>query len=257
MKNKKAAGVIRRPFHFRKDERESTCRRSSEKIDAKAEWSILITSHRTWFLRVADRLVLYFCYHDIVDGLPLCVFDDKKDAPALLKNVREALELIRDTDSYRYRRVVKRLNRIIIHPLPHHGEYIRELRRCTISSALAKSGDIKKIALIIIHESTHAELYDRGIGYSPETRARVEDVCARQEIAFGRKFDNSVELLREAEARLTYPEEVWSNEAISKRELDWMEQQGVMPKWLLRLLAKRRARLLARHRLRKSADDAV
>jgi len=182
-----------------------------------------------------DRVMLYFSFHDVVDGLKISAFVDRKESTAVLANVRQAIELLKSTDAYRYRRVVRRLGHVLVAPTPIQGEYAPVLRRCVLSKKMALAGEIRRIAVTLVHEATHAELFDRGIGYGLEIRARVEDVCARQELAFGRKLPEIDDLLEESEERLMLPDDTWSDENLVQHQLALMEQEGTVPKWLLRV----------------------
>jgi hypothetical protein len=195
----------------------------------------LFHSHRTRLHRFVDRALLYFSFHEVIDGLTVSAFVDRKESAVILGNVREALALIRQYDAYRYRRVVTRLSRIVVNPSPNQGEYIRSLRRCILGKSTVESGDIRNIALTIIHEATHAELFDRGIGYDAKIRIRVEDVCSGEELLFVRKLPDNEELLAITEERFAIPEEVWTNEAMTQRQIEWLQNESETPKWLMRL----------------------
>ncbi|MDB5552734.1 MAG: hypothetical protein JWL86_2718 [Rhizobium sp.] len=104
---------------------------------------------------------------------------------------------------------------------------------------MVKERDIGKIAATLIHEATHAELFDRGIGYGDlALRKRVEDFCSREELVFGRKIAVNDWLLEDAEFRSQLPAEAFSNEASYQRELDWFEHDSGIPKWLVRSTLK-------------------
>lgn len=217
----------------------------------------VIDFHKNWICRTVDLAILYFSYHDVIDGLWVGAFVDKKQSGRILGNLREALALIRNHDPYRYRRVIKRLDKIFVHPSPNQGEYVAPLRRCIVSTRTAEEGDILRIALTIIHESTHAELFDRGIGYDADIRRRVEEVCSRQELIFGSKLPGSAALLEETEYRMTLPAETWSYEASIQRDVEYLEQESSIPTWLVQGILKLRERRIERARRRERAADAA
>lgn len=104
---------------------------------------------------------------------------------------------------------------------------------------MVKERDIGKIAATLIHEATHAELFDRSIGYGDlALRKRVEDFCSREELVFGRKIAANDWLQEDAEFRSNLPAEAFSNEASYQRELDWFEHDSGIPKWLVRSTLK-------------------
>ena len=212
----------------------------------------MLNSDKTLLHRLIDRGLLYLSIHEIMDGLRVSTLVDKKESAGILGNVREALALIRVTDPYRYRRVMTRLNHIFITPSPNQGEYIPSLRRCILGQKMVATGDIRNIALTIIHEATHAELIDRGIGYDRDIRVRVEDACSRQELAFVQRLPDNAELLDLTEQRFAIPEEAWTYEASVQRQIDWLEHESGVPKWFLRAGLAFREWRIRRARARKA-----
>jgi hypothetical protein len=66
------------------------------------------------------------------------------------------------------------------------AEYDHDLRLCVLDRDHVSQTNVAAadLACCIVHEATHARLRSYGIGYKPESRARVERVCYRAEIAF-------------------------------------------------------------------------
>lgn len=201
----------------------------------------MIYSHNTFLKRLMDRIFIYLMFHETIDGLWVGILDDKKAAEVALSDIRQALALIREHDSYRYHRVISRLDKVLVVPSHNQGEYVRALRRCILATAMVKERNIGRIAGLLIHEATHAELFDRGIAYGNlASRKRVEDFCSREQLVFGRKIALNERLLEDAEFRLQLPAGAFSGEVSFRRELDWFERDSGMPKWLVRGMIKLR-----------------
>jgi hypothetical protein len=121
------------------------------------------------------------------DGIILA---DTQDSSLFRNSVLAALQLIKQLDSRRFRRLQRHISWIVNCPLPHGGgQYHYPTRTCRL--------DIEKtspephpeyaaaaVASTLIHEATHGVLRARGIGYSGQLRSRVEGCCVREQNRF-------------------------------------------------------------------------
>ena len=122
-----------------------------------------------------------------IDGLWVGVFTEK-DHVELLSKLRDALLLIRTYDPYRYKRVLKEMDRLWVTLLPGDQAVWRHAERCcVIDPRHVRSASTELIAATIVHEATHGTLIRRGVGYPEDLRDRVEQVCRRQELVFASK----------------------------------------------------------------------
>lgn len=72
-----------------------------------------------------------------VDGLWVGALGDENDTEVLCK-IGEALQIIKAYDMFRYRRVLKEIDRIWAHPLPVKTAcFVAGLRRCLIDNQYA------------------------------------------------------------------------------------------------------------------------
>jgi hypothetical protein len=196
-------------------------------------------------------MIIRGCWSEVVDGLWVGAFVSKRESQAILPRLREALALIKERDPYRYKRVLRHFDTILVLPMPNQGECVPDLRRCVVNKELAETGAIDAIASVIVHEATHGELFRRGIGYQEAARQRVEDICTRQELAFAKKLTREEVTREHAAWKLDLPEDSWSDQAMLYRDIEWLRQQG-WPNWLLKaILVLRKWRdnraLLRRH----------
>jgi hypothetical protein len=165
------------------------------------------------------------------------VFDSlDSDTVAARREVLErGLGLIREFDPSRFRRVQRDLRRIILWDTNEAAEalYFRALRACVLFDG-AKLTPVR-VATLVVHEATHARLFNRGIGYAPDSRVRVEQLCNRSEIAFLKRVPGAEEALRVAEGRLSKP--VWYTDEEARSRAAIFLRQSDLPPWLQRLHA--------------------
>lgn len=156
--------------------------------------------------------------------------------------IRSALELIKDRDRIRFRRLSRDIRVIWARRLyASHGAYRHDLRACLIDTDVAVDPDtsINYLASLIVHEATHARIENRGIAYTEQVRARIEAVCFRRELAFANRLENPDKIKALATWNLQHCDdaEFWTDQAIFDRSrqarIDWLLSKGV-PKWLLR-----------------------
>jgi hypothetical protein len=101
-----------------------------------------------------------------------------------------ALQLIKQLDSRRFRRLQRHITWIVNCPLPKGGgQYHYPTRTCRldVEKGMPKPDAdyaAAAIASTLIHEATHGVLRARGIGYSAQLRARVERCCVREQNRF-------------------------------------------------------------------------
>jgi hypothetical protein len=165
-----------------------------------------------------------------------------KDKDAEFRRVAEALGLIKTYDRPRYNRLIRDLKRIWVVPLPGHaGSFSHAIGCCKLDPRIVLAEPPEVIASVIVHEATHARLFQCGIGYEEAKRARVEAVCARRELAFAAKLPNG-ERVREYAVRAlescTHPER-WTDASLFERRLgagaEAVRYAG-LPEWPVRVL---------------------
>jgi len=201
--------------------------------------------------RFLDWIIIRLSRSLNVDGLWVGVFSDKAN-DEILARVGEAIRLVKTYDPYRYRRIIKELDRILVGLISGYvAVFVPESRMCVIDPRHILSSSPEFIASSIVHEATHGTLIRRNIGYSEELRYRVEKVCMRQERAFAQKIPHGEELRRSIERELALAPEFWSNEAVSERHREGeiaMARYAGMPNWLLMALQNfRKLKAVGRH----------
>lgn len=126
------------------------------------------------------------------------VISDGDDNPSFRETVLAALQLIKELDPRRFRRIQRYIKWVVNVPLAHGGgEYAYSMHTCRIDfeqSVWQPWGDQAFVlcADVLIHEATHGVLNARNIPYSSQLRSRIERLCVRE----GQRF-----LSRVSEAR--------------------------------------------------------
>ena len=206
----------------------------------------MLHSHSSTARRLFDRLLISLSPSTFVDGLWVGVFSGE-DNSEILRRVSEALRIIKAHDLYRYKRVLREIERLWVHDLPGNpAEFVLELRRCLIDPRFIP----ERIASAIVHEATHGRLSRYNIGYSEEIRHRVEKVCMRQERAFARKLPNGEELRQKVDHRLALAPELWTDEAMYQRRragVIAMAPSGGLSEWFVRRLVSLSEKMAGRH----------
>lgn len=148
---------------------------------------------RSWRERVADIGFVWLYERNVVghfDEIPLVSMVE--NSVPYVKVGTHALNLIRDLDPKRFRRVVDQTRWLVDSALsggPFSGAYQHRIKATQIDFQLDYSvGDelfhAAYFAGIIVHEATHGMIRDRGISTTPENRIRVERICRAEENRF-------------------------------------------------------------------------
>jgi hypothetical protein len=118
------------------------------------------------------------------------ILADTQDSALFRSAVPSALQLIKNLDSRRFRRLQRYVNWIVNCPLPYGGgQYHYPTRTCRLDiEKTTKEPDpdyaAAAVASTLIHEATHGALRARAIGYSGALRSRVERCCVREQNRF-------------------------------------------------------------------------
>lgn len=192
-----------------------------------------------------------------VNGMVI-VFSKHKGNEARDK-VAAALQLIRDLDPVRYSRVVHDLKRIWITTIPSAvGRFVNSTSTCELDErfVLGEHTTTEQVAGVIVHEAAHARLHQWGIGYEPELRDRVEQVCMRRELAFAAKLPDGESICLWVEASQDGSVD-YSNAAFKAREIagarDALLQLNA-PAWLADMIVFVARRRHQKHLKRQEAE---
>jgi len=140
-----------------------------------------------------------------VEGIQLydLTFRDRLSNADLLR-VSKALRLIRTTTAWVYSGLIRRMPRIIVAEAGG-PEFVPSAKACIINSAHLRSAKTEDLALLFIHEATHARIWNRGIGYPVTLRSRIEELCVEAEVSWARRLPGGHDLAAEASKKLSRP----------------------------------------------------
>jgi len=91
----------------------------------------------------------------------------------------------------------------------------------------------ESIAVLIVHEATHARLWDMGFVSNRRNRDRIEHICVSAEIDFAKKLPNGDALVQWANKRLWVGGDTETQTNV--RRITRMKWSGV-PDWMIRVV---------------------
>jgi hypothetical protein len=167
-----------------------------------------------------------------IEGLEVRVFEDRAVASGLFDQIGTALQLIRTTDPRRYARICRDLKRVLL-TLASGGQYLPRLETCRIGIDYVTRGSSLEVAMMIVHEATHARLWRAGFRYEAADRERIERICVRAETAFAARIPGSAVAI--ARTTQLLDSEWWTREEHQRRSYVELRTLGC-PQWLVRIL---------------------
>jgi hypothetical protein len=173
---------------------------------------------RFWQWPVARGLLLVST-RTRLDGFD--VYDasiDGTEAP--LGRISEALELIRARAPRRSERLRRDVRRIVV--IAAGGpEYWPEADAIVVTRRTLDQSR-EEVALVIVHEATHARLWAMGIPYIHALRGRIEHTCVRAEVAFAQTLPDAEGWTERLQRKLETP--WWTDDALrARRAAAWRE----------------------------------
>lgn len=140
----------------------------------------------------------------LVDGIEIVVFSGDGDPEKYFTRVAAALQLLRIYSPRRFARIKRDLRRIAL--VAQGGEvYDHAIQTYMVDLRVLGGRSTEEAALAIVHEATHARLWNRKISTTPDNEARIEMLCVDQEIDFATHLPNGTALIEHARAKLEQP----------------------------------------------------
>jgi hypothetical protein len=99
-----------------------------------------------------------------------------------------ALELLRQYDARRYDRLLLDVHEIVVTNLITTGAFRPSSRSLYLSAQFIRAYSPANVALLVVHEATHAYLTSRGVVHWPELRDRIEHRCLVEEVSFAKRI---------------------------------------------------------------------
>ena len=128
---------------------------------------------------------------EIYDGIRICGLDDFYSSKNKLDHhpIIQALELMKNGDPRRFRRLQKRLAYIVNGFSRGSGEYDPVLKVCYVDLAQFDfvsdaTESVLQVACVLIHEATHGEIECHNIKYTQQNYLQIERLCHQEEQRF-------------------------------------------------------------------------
>lgn len=194
--------------------------------------------HRA-FTRTGNHLIVLVRYmvlrimvasspRDSASGIVIADLLSVPGTAARFAKLREALLLIESNAPLLMRRLQRDLRRIVF--LESGPEFWAVGSTCVLHDIRGLS--VVQVALLLVHEGTHARLWRSGIRYGADVRDRVERICVGAELEFLKKLPHEEELLKYTKTKLDKP--WWRGDQQAARHADVIADVEA-PAWLLKL----------------------
>jgi hypothetical protein len=150
------------------------------------------------------------------------------EAERISAQVDAGLALLARHSPMRHAYLQRDLPRILVGATHNLGECHAQAGLCLLQFdyVVAQSTTPAQIALLLTHEGMHARLARAGVAYLPESRARIERLCAKAEWVLANRFGDR-ELIAGAERHRAWPAEMWTDEAERERGKVALRRLGV------------------------------
>lgn len=187
------------------------------------------------FRQLPWKLLWWLSPKESIDGIQLAIAADRHSPGRVIDAVSEALALIRNTDPDTYGCVREHLKGILVTE-QSGGSFLFEMKYCRLGVDLVLRGNPLALAMTIVHESAHAELFASGRGYRSETREAEERYCVAKEVQFARQVPRSEGEVAAATALLST--RWWEQSNMKASTIGELRRLGC-PEWLIRLCTPR------------------
>jgi hypothetical protein len=208
------------------------------------EVSLVAAKGRSLVLTAYLRFVRAFSARRRLEGIDVYVFQgDGSERDVIFSKTAGALELIRRHDSKSLKRLLEGFDYLlVINGMSALASASVRQRVCRVQHDYVLDQDTSdlRLASTLVHEGAHAHIFRRGVGYRPDLRKRVEDVCVSAEFAFLRRGPRwEPALARQTIGARSYSAQVSSDEALLSAQVEALRNLGA-PDRVIRWFEKRR-----------------
>ena len=173
-----------------------------------------------------------------VHGLPVSVVGKPEDADDVFRRVAAALDLIDRYGIGGLDTIRNRLKRLLFTETSG-GDYHHSIRTCRISVSYARRVPPVDLAMMIVHEATHARLAEEGRKYIGDQREKIERECIAEEVAFAKRIPGTEDVVARTEALLDH--NWWMGKEYERSMLSELRARGV-PEWIASRLVSHSSR---------------
>lgn len=149
------------------------------------------------------RLLTFFSTKRTLLSIDAAVWflTSKKDRKIAFEKVEAALCLIREYAPIRMHQICRDIEMIFVAGNPSFlGQYLPKTSTIELYDTYVLSTDtsVSIIASTLVHEAQHARLFRLGFGYDEDIRDRIERICIKAELNFGKLLSNGGEVIEQA-----------------------------------------------------------
>jgi hypothetical protein len=187
---------------------------------------------------LVNHAIVYGSERKRLKGLVVSCSEVDGDCELFFDKIERALVLIEKYDERRLTRMRHDIRAIAL--AKRGASYFESTVRAVFLDANAfPRASVEAIAASLIHEATHARLFQAGFRNYATNKERHERICIREELAFARRLPDAGDLIQRLETRATQP--WWNEEGRQARLAAFVDAYG-LPNWLYRLLVRFGAR---------------
>ena len=183
------------------------------------------------------RVVTGVCSQHDSHGLPVWLLLYKeRERKLILERLNSSLELLKRYAPARYSRVLRSLRGILVMGSGAvRADYDPLERVCRLAETFVHDAGTTSagIASTLVHEATHGWLFDRGIGYEPPVRHRVEQICTQASLTTSKRFPNAQDEVDRCRRQLELGPSEFSDAAFLELSAQKLRESGC-PDWLVR-----------------------
>jgi hypothetical protein len=137
---------------------------------------------------------LRFSVHRQIHGLPVAVWE-RQHLESVEAKLRDAIDFVRLHDRRAFDELAEHTHGIWVFgtTVGSAAQWWRDENLVVLQSeyAAATSTTSLALAVILVHEATHAWLERRGFEYTTERRVRLEKICNRRALRLARRLPNA------------------------------------------------------------------
>ncbi len=173
-------------------------------------------------------LVIWSAHRRVVEGCDVRVAESGADVDEVFVRVKEALRLIVRYGPRFHARLRRDVKRLLFNDM-RGANYIAGLQTCRVGVDYPPL----ELAMMIVHEATHARLSKAGFKYVVRCRERIERMCVEAEITFAERVPGSEAAISRVRGMLAT--QWWTSEHIMDARVKELAERGV-PTWLVTIL---------------------
>jgi hypothetical protein len=170
-----------------------------------------------------------------VFGIDVRVFDEPGPAREARARIADALELMMERNSVRFYKLRRDLRGVLV-TASSGASFIPHLQVCRLGLSYVTKLSPLRLAMALVHESTHARLFRMGCSYAGPEKEREERTCIAAEVAFARRFPDSDAEVQRVQALL---ESRWWEDAARAQSAEVDLRRLGVPAWLVKLIMPR------------------